>query len=325
MPKKNNSEGSYKYMYLTTAGICVAVAVVLVFFVMGLSRFAANNDESSQPVSETEESEAPVSEPSESSEEPSQTGAYKYYDQLEFEDFTFRNSDVLTGTLAVIDGSLGYPQVNDEDLVRISSVKTPQVYGLANTSLLLNGTAMSKFDAFIVSFYSSTPNNGLIISRGYTTPDAAGDDPKIIELATSYSLKLGIYNSSYKFSDDEFSYLKDQCFKYGIIRRYPEGKETYTGQEADYTIYRYVGLAHSDYMDYYNYSLEEYIDKLHTDKVVEFESRLEDGVTYVVYYVPADSGDTTEVPIPTDSVTYPYEISGDGTDGFIVTVKVSAK
>ena len=323
MSKNSKKDGSYKYMYLTTAAICVVVTVMLVFFVIALTKFAnTDKTENSEPESSAV-SETSAEETSEVSEETSEPSRYVYFDLIEKDDCVFRNSDVLNGTLAVIDGTLGYPQVNDEDIVRISSVKTPQVYGLSNTSLLLNSTAMTQFDRFIVSFYSQIPSNGLIISRGYTTPDAAGSDPKLIELTTSYSLKFGIYNSSFKFSDSEFSYLKDQCYKYGIICRYPEGKESYTGQDADSTVYRYVGLAHSSYMNYYGYSLEEYIDKLRTEKVIEYPSELEDNVTYVIYYVSADSGDTTSVPIPSDPQRYQYDISGDGTNGFIVTVRVA--
>lgn len=42
----------------------------------------------------------------------------------------------------------------------------------------------------------------------------------------------------------------------------------------------------------------------------------QDGVNYEVYYIPAGEG-TTRVPIP---VGYEYLLSGDGEDGFIVTV-----
>lgn len=323
MPKNNKNDGSYKYMYLTTAAICVVVAIMLVFFVMALSRFA-DHDESSEQVSESSVSETSSEEVSEISEDTSTASGNKYYDSIEYDKVVFRNSDVLSGSLAVIDGKNGYPAVSDSDLVRISSVMTKSTYGLSNTSLKLNAEAMTNFDNFIVSFCTATPNSGLIINVGYVAPEnLSGNDEKQKEFTTSYSVKFGIYNSSHKFSDTEFSYLKDQCYKYGIIRRYTDGKEAYTGQSADSTIYRYVGLAHSLYMNYYNYSLEEYLDKIHTDTVVEFTSDLEDNTAYVVYYVPAESGDVTNVPVPADALKYPYDISGDGQGGFIVTVKVN--
>ncbi len=320
MANTDKSNGSYKYMYLMTAGICVAVAAMLVFFVLALSRFAGRN-ESSEPVSEAESSEASSAVVSEPSEETSEASRYKYLDSIRREDCLFNNSDVMNGKLTVVDGKIGYPTVSQTDMVRISDKKTPDLYGLSNTSLFINEEAMKPFDDFIVSFAGTTPKSGIIIVSGYIKPESA-KDAKSAELTTSYSVKLGIYNSPYKFSDNEFSYLKEQCYKYGIIRRFPDGKETYTGQESDNSLYRYVGLAHSLYMNHYNYSLEEYIDKIHTEKVIEFESELEANTAYVVYYVPAESGDTTSIPVPEDAERNPYEISGDGESGFIVTVKI---
>jgi len=321
MGNNNKREGSYKYMYLMTAGICVAVAAMLIFFVLALSRFAGRK-ETSESVSEAESSEAEssvvISEPS---EETSEASKYKYLDSIQREDCIFNNTDVVNGNLAVVDSKTGYPSVSQSDLVRISDKKTPDLYGLSNTSLFINEAAMKPFDSFIVSFANTTPKSGIIIAGGYIKPESA-KDAKTAELTTSYSVKLGIYNSPYKFSDTEFSYLKEQCYKFGIIRRFPDGKETYTGQESDNSIYRYVGLAHSLYMNHYNYSLEEYIDKIHTDKVIEYESELEADTAYVIYYVPAESGETTSIPVPVDSERHPYEISGDGSGGFIVTVKV---
>ena len=320
MANNNKREGSYKYMYLMTAGICIAVAAMLILFVLALSRFAGGK-ETSEPISEAESSEDSSVVVSEPSEETSEASRYKYLDSIQREDCIYNNSDVMNGNLAVIDGKNGYPAVSQTDMVRISDVKTPDLYGLSNTSLFLNKEAMTNFDKFIVSFATTTPKSGLIIVSGYIKPESA-KDAKTAELTTSYSVKFGIFNSSYKFSDNEFSYLKEQCYKYGIIRRFPDGKETYTGQDSDSTLYRYVGLAHSLYMNHYNYSLEEYIDKIHTDKVIEFESELESDTAYVIYYVPAESGETTSVPVPVDAQRHPYEISGDGSGGFIVTVKV---
>ena len=42
---------------------------------------------------------------------------------------------------------------------------------------------------------------------------------------------------------------------------------------------------------------------------------------YMIYYVPAMEGDTTDIPVPPDCE---YEISGDNANGFIVTVKLGA-
>ena len=75
-------------------------------------------------------------------------------------------------------------------------------------------------------------------------------------------------------------------------------------------------------MNYYNYSLEEYVDKLRTEKVIEFDSDLFPGVAYVTCYFPVDVESTeTIIKVPFDD-SINYSVSGDGTRGFIVTITV---
>jgi len=64
-------------------------------------------------------------------------------------------------------------------------------------------------------------------------------------------------------------------------------------------------------------SLPEYVGRLrgYPWEGNHFRVR-QDGVNYEVYYIPAEEG-TTRVPIP---VGYEYLLSGDGEDGFIVTI-----
>ena len=41
---------------------------------------------------------------------------------------------------------------------------------------------------------------------------------------------------------------------------------------------------------------------------------------YLIYFVPAQEGDTTEIKIPKGDAYDNYEISGNNVDGFIVTI-----
>lgn len=306
---------------MVAAGCLAAILLIGSYFV-ALSEFVDSKpEEETSLVSTTVES----SEGDEiaSSEVYEESSTYKYYDSIRFESTPIQNSSVKNGTLAVINSDTGCPTVDQSEIVNIGLVKTESVYGLANMSLVLYEDAITNIDKFIVGFYEQVPRNGLIIAKGYTPADSIASSEPAIDLTTGYSVQFSIFNSSYKFSDDEFSYLKDQAYRYGIIQRYPENKENFTGHSADNTIYRYVGLAHSMYMNHYRISLEEYIDKIATQRVVEYESDLESGVSYVIYYVPVDdSTGTTYVQVPKGD-EYSYTISGDGDSGFIVTVKVS--
>lgn len=315
VPKNNKNS-------LISIAAAFAVLLLLVSYIVALTKFVDEDfvQEQSSGVDVSQESfgveSSNVSETSQSQSE------YKYYDSLQLQEQPFSNSGVVNGSVALIDAS-NYPTVDQEKIVNIYSNRVGKVYGLSNTSLVLYEEALRAIDAFIVSFYDQVPSNGLIIDKGYMRPEMISAEDVKIDLTSGYSVQFAINSSPYKFSDSEFGYLRDQAYKYGVIQRYPSDKESFTGHSGNNTVYRYVGVAHSSYMNHYNLSLEEYIDKVRTNKVLEFESEIESGVAYVIYYVELDEQvGTTYVPVPADGE---YSISGDGSDGYIVSVKVSVQ
>ncbi|MGL5087439.1 MAG: M15 family metallopeptidase, partial [Clostridium sp.] len=57
----------------------------------------------------------------------------------------------------------------------------------------------------------------------------------------------------------EAQWLKNNCYKYGFILRYPEGKEWKTGFVYESWHFRYIGKEHSKNFDNNNLTLEEYL------------------------------------------------------------------
>lgn len=322
--QSNKPAAVKKNKLLTVVATCVATAILLVSYILALGEFADPKPETDESSAVSENSQSTSENSSEESAESSEdsSAAHPYYNSLNLESRVFSNEDIVNGPLAVLkDGSNGYPKVSEENLVKASTSKTG-TYGLSNNSLKLYKEAMTNIDRFIVNFYNSVPSNGLIIHKAYEAPQGNASDNDLVELSTGYSVKFSIYRSSYKFSDTEFSFLPEQAYRYGVIRRYPVGAEEYTGHASDNTLYRYVGVAHSTYMNHYNYSLEEYIDKIKTDKIIEYACELDEGYVYVTYYVPlGDNKSVTYIPVPSDE-SVDYTVSGDGKDGFIVTVKI---
>ena len=332
---QTNEPKTAKNNFLIIIAGAVAALIMLTSFVVALSKFADTdvNDGSDLVSDETETSDnvsdgaSDSAESSQTSSEISQWGSGSgYYDTLVMENYPYTNASSFNGPLALISSQNGaYPTVDESKLVNVAKKKTQGVYGLSNTSLVINEEAMTDMDKFIVSFYDQVPKNGLIVDKAYISSDGLVSTDASIDLCSGYSFKLSIYNSNYKFSSPEFAYLKEQAYKYGIIQRYPADKDNYTGFEESSTLYRYVGLAHSMYMNHYRHSLEEYIDKLRTQKVIEYKSDLELDTMYVVYYVPVDDNvETTYVPLPSNE-DCTYTVSGDGGKGFIVTVKMPVK
>lgn len=322
--QSNRPESVKNNKLLIIIATCVAAAILLTSYVLALGKFAdpeSDVSEESLPTESSEEASEIVSEVSEESE-LDQSSEHPYYSSLKLESLVFSNEDIVNGPLAVLkDASNGYPKVNEEEFVKASVVKTG-TYGLSNNSLVLYKDAMTNIDKLIVNFYNNVPSNGLIIHKAYESPEGIVSNDEQLELYGGYSVKFSIYRSSYKFTDTEFSFLPEQAYRYGVIQRYPVGAEEYTEHKADYTLYRYVGVAHSSYMNHYNYSLEEYIDKIKTEKIIEYACELDDNAVYVTYYVPLSGNEAvTYIPVPSDQ-TIPYTVSGDGNSGFIVTVKI---
>ena len=56
----------------------------------------------------------------------------------------------------------------------------------------------------------------------------------------------------------EYQWLKDNCYKYGFILRYPEGKEHITGYNTESWHFRYVGLEVAKKIYLENITFDEY-------------------------------------------------------------------
>ena len=118
-------------------------------------------------------------------------------------------------------------------------------------------------------------------------------------------------------------WINENCHKYGFIERYPADKAAVTGIDYEPWHFRYVGLPHSIAVMENGGCYEEYIEML---KQYEFGKKhlgiYADGKVYEVYYMKAEEA-TTTLYVPTAESGREYVISGNNTDGFIVTVSVS--
>ena len=104
---------------------------------------------------------------------------------------------------------------------------------------------------------------------------------------------------------------------YGFIERYAKDKEDITGISHEPWHFRYVGWPHSKIITEKGFSLEEYIEfiKSYQDDC-RFVYEPDYGTGIEIYYAPAN-GSQTLVVMPETCL---YQISGNNTDGFIITV-----
>lgn len=147
--------------------------------------------------------------------------------------------------------------------------------------------------------------------------------PNRSEHQTGLAIDLGLYSDNIDFIRPDFPYdgicevFRKTAPDYGFIERYAKDKEEITGIAHEPWHFRYVGFPHSKIMEQKNISLEEYTEHIkdYTEhNRLVYEDRRKGRIE--IYYVPA-SDRQTEIAIPEHSE---YQISGNNTDGFIVTV-----
>ena len=108
----------------------------------------------------------------------------------------------------------------------------------------------------------------------------------------------------------EAQWLAENSWRYGLILRYPEGKQNTTGIAYEPWHFRYVGQPHAWFCWQNNLCLEEYLQYLKT--CGGYQISLDGKVYSVLYQVPEDG----LLYVPRDQG---YTISGDNAGGYVVT------
>ena len=114
-------------------------------------------------------------------------------------------------------------------------------------------------------------------------------------------------------------WMSENCWKYGFIIHYPEGKQDVTGIIPEPWHFRFVGQAHAEMVTKSSLCYEEYMEMLRSHTIEDPYRFSGENGSWEVYYVPYTGG-TMEVPVPKDR---PYTVSGSNEGGFIVTVDIS--
>lgn len=185
--------------------------------------------------------------------------------------------------------------------------KNVSSYYTVDRSPELEENALAALNALADAFYQATGNNDLYITTAY----ASGSD----EHATGLALDLSIYTleeKHYALDDAKFAdiydWFFDNYYKYGFV----------ISSDSDHGFcFRYVGTPHAYYMHKHDLSLDEYLKLIRKETLAYTDNN---GDKYEVYYVHA-TGDVVSVPLY--SADAEYKISGDNSEGLIVTVKVN--
>lgn len=256
-----------------------------------------------------------------------------------YENVSVSNEDVHAGDLILVNTDTAYVEENPTEIVSIYDHKTDN-YHVSGTETSLRQPALDALNQMLDAFYVATGHQDMIVISGYRTiqqqqelydADLAetGEQtstrvalPGHSEHESGYALDFSLYTDGVQYDYDgtgEYAWINENCAHYGYVLRYAEDKQETTGIQAEPWHYRYVGQPHATYMMENNVCLEEYLTLLKNYTADEPLSITNwDGEIYQVYYVATDtSTDSTYVMVPPDAK---YTISGNNSDGFIVTV-----
>lgn len=246
------------------------------------------------------------------------------------------------GNLVLVNNSYPIRDYSDTNMVSIGDY-LKGICQMKSTDIKLQKEAVEALAQMLKDFSKEVGTNDLIVISGYrdfNTQEAlhyesilqgqTNDEnfvakPDRSEHHTGLAIDFGLcYDNGLSGEYDGtgiYSWINENCYKYGFIVRYDESKKDVTGISHEPWHFRYVGQAHAQIMKEMNLCLEEYIELL---KEYEYYTHPGQGITtetqnYSIYYVPS-KGQLTHIPVP-DSKD--YIISGNNRDGFIVTVDLN--
>ena len=277
------------------------------------------------------------------SDEADDSSSQASTDATVYENVAVEKEAVHEGDLILVNNDNAYVPSNETEITSIYEYKEAnqeENYHVSGTDVSLRKPALEALSGMLDDFYKATGHQDIIIISGYRTTqqqqelyDAdlaeTGEQtstrvalPGHSEHESGYALDFSLYTDGVQYDYDgtgEYAWINENCAHYGYVLRYAEDKQETTGIQAEPWHYRYVGQPHATYMMENNVCLEEYLTLLKNYTADEPLSITNwDGEIYQVYYVATDtSTDSTYVMVPPDAK---YTISGNNSDGFIVTV-----
>jgi len=215
---------------------------------------------------------------------------------------------------------------------------------VASSNIKLRRDIISHINSMLDDFKNETDKNDVNIRNGYRDYDSQmsiysdyvnkyGLDATngyiamggFSEHHTALGFDLNVYTAdglSYDLDyNPVYTWIYDNCYKYGFVRRFDANKTDITGITGELYHFRYVGKPHAYYMKKNNLVLEEYINEL--KKYPADGNHLifsdDEGSKWEIYYAPLTNSGKAKIPVAENA---DYELSGTNEGGFIVTVKL---
>lgn len=165
--------------------------------------------------------------------------------------------------------------------------------------------------------------DGSLRDRGPAFTEKFVAKPGHSEHQTGLAVGLGLRKADMDFICPDFPYsgicrtFREKAVACGFVERYPAGKEAVTGIAHEPWHFRYVGAPHAAVMTALGLTLEEYHTFLKQYPYGGNRFLYRAGTQHMaVSYVKAATGADTAIEI---EETLPYAVSGNNTDGFVLT------
>lgn len=313
----------YKYK-----NIAIALAIMLLF-ILAVGKACTAEKEEGPPA---EPAATTPAEPETPPEEPTILPFKAVGLDKNFHYLNVRNADALVrGDLLWLNSAFrydgepadmenNYKYLFDSTGTRIASASATVNVGCKRT--------LTAFNEMVADFYKKTGKSTIMITDIYLA--GGGDDKKCYEHESGLAFDLRLYYENEgtfpEFTGTgEYGWFPQNCYKYGLIVRYPAEKEDITGVPGTPNHFRYVGMPHAEIMTVNDWCLEEYLEEIKKYSIAEpFSFESEDGTCWAIYFCEESSEKTTNIPIPLDSTNteYYYTVSGNNRDGYIVSVHI---
>ncbi|MDE5738522.1 MAG: M15 family metallopeptidase [Oscillospiraceae bacterium] len=257
-----------------------------------------------------------------------------------FESQEISNDMVYNGSLILVNNNTAF-QGAEDDIISLYELMlekgTTHSFGVRDAEVKVRQENAENLIAMFEDFYSQVYDNNIVVQSGYRSKERQQElyDEDLASTGLDYSEKVSKagysehqtgWSVDLTLADGEYdgtgvyNWINEHCFEYGMILRYAEDKTDITGIAYEPWHYRYVGKGHAYYIMQNHLCLEEYLDFLHQYVYDGEHLRMTDydGKVYEIFFYPADTANaTTMLPVPSG---LNYSVSGNNTDGFIVTV-----
>lgn len=247
-------------------------------------------------------------------------------------------ADINKGDLVLVNSLYAYKFLEGDVTISTLYNTRNDYYGTSDNVLSLDSEVITQINALMAGYAAanSLTETDLRVIGGYRTLEAQNDkymngNSKFQGGYTDYHsarcFDVGIFpktgSSGYytPSAGGTYGWINDNAASYGFVVRFPEGKETVTGEDARAYTFRYVGVPHALFMKQNNLCLEEYTEQIKSYTNNNPLTVTNGTAVYQVYYVAANVNNVTNVPVPSNNL--PYTVSGNNVDGFVVTVTIS--